>query len=93
MKYKLHIAVGQFEFVETESETVDEARQDYNEVKRAFESKAGLDVKTFNSAIDKYLTTKTMEADNWTDMSDDQKEIIQNIKRAFARIDNKNQNV
>ena len=42
--------------------------------------------RTFNHLIDRYLTTGTMDSEGYTNLSPRQKEVVQVIKRAFARL-------
>ena len=39
MKFVVHIAVGQYEFIEVETETIQDAVDKYFEIKEAFEKK------------------------------------------------------
>ena len=43
----------------------------------------------FNNLLDKYLSTGKMTPDEYEQLNDEQKFIIQTIKRAFARIKSK----
>lgn len=47
--------------------------------------------KDFNKVLDHYLMTGKMKSEHYEMMSDEQKNIIQIIKRAFKRIENKNE--
>jgi hypothetical protein len=48
--------------------------------------------KDFNMVLDHYLMTAKMKSEHYEMMSDEQRNIIQIIKRAFARIKNKDEN-
>ena len=50
----------------------------------------GLSVKEWRQALDRYLTEKTLTADEYTFMNREQRNIIQEIKKAYARIARKN---
>jgi hypothetical protein len=45
--------------------------------------------KDFNKVLDHYLITGKMKSEHYEMMSEEQQNIIQIIKRAFARIKNK----
>ena len=40
MKYKIHVAVAQYEFVEADFDSPEEAKQGYDEVKKAYRKMA-----------------------------------------------------
>lgn len=40
----------------------------------------------FNHLIDRYLSTGLMDADAYAELSPTQKDVVQTIKRAFARL-------
>lgn len=50
------------------------------------EIKTDLYDKYFNSVLDKYLNTGTMDADTYVNLTDNQKDVIQCIKRALKRL-------
>lgn len=84
---KIHIEIGQYQFIEAEADTVEELEEIYFDVKRTFrEGGPGVDPKTWQSALDRYLSTGKMEADTYTEMNDRQKAFIQEIKKAHKRI-------
>ena len=46
----------------------------------------GLDRLLFNKALDQYLLDKSMDSDAYEKMSDEQKGVVQELKKAFKRI-------
>ncbi len=91
MKAKLHIKIGEFEFLELDEERGEgfnskELKRIYDEVVREFEPKEGLEPKEWNSVLDKYLTENTMESNQHERMSPRQQRMIQEIKKSFARL-------
>lgn len=49
----------------------------------------GLDRKDWNELLDKYLSTQKMSADLYAGTNESQRLLIQEIKKAFARLKNK----
>lgn len=49
----------------------------------------GLDSKTYNEALDKYLTDQTGNLDTYNRMSREQQNVIQCLKKAFKRLEAK----
>jgi polyhydroxyalkanoate synthesis regulator phasin len=91
MSYKIHIPTEQFGFLEAEVETVEEAKELSDSVIAVFRPNlTDIDSKEWNSTLDRYLSTNTMEADIYARMSDKQKNIIQEIKRSVKRLEYKN---
>lgn len=88
---KVHIPTEQYGFIEAEVETPQEAKELSDEIKSAFRERngQGLDTKTFNKVIERYLTDGTMEADMYAGMNKEQIDWVQVTKRAFARIKNR----
>jgi hypothetical protein len=83
---KIHLSIGNYEFIEAEVNTVQEAEELSQEVKSVFELKDGLSEKEFNQALDRYLTDGTGDTETYIAMSREQKGIIQAIKRAYKRL-------
>ena len=82
--YKLHVAVGEYEFVEKECETLESLRESYIEVKSAF--KDGLDPKEWRELLDGYLAEGKIVAGKYEQLSDIQMYVIQELKKAFKRV-------
>lgn len=51
----------------------------------------GLSAPDFNKALDQYLTDGTIQMDDYLEMSNLQKEIIQAVKKSIKRIKSKQQ--
>lgn len=96
MKARLRIPTEMYAYIEVEveqkEESIDRIIQSYFSVKDAFEreSKArlgqGLSAKEFNAFLDKYLNDGEGNLEVYQAMSPAQKQTIQDIKRAFNRI-------
>jgi hypothetical protein len=82
---KIHIEIGQFQFIEADAENVLDLKETYDEVKKVFSSGEGLDEKTWREVLDRYLTEKKMNADDYSNMSEKQQLFIQEIKRSYKR--------
>ena len=93
MKATLRIPTEQYAFMEVEIEVkdIDEAHEKYLELQATIENKGGLEVKEWNIALDKYLSTNSLLESEYMQMSSPQQHIIQEIKKSFKRI-NKNDN-
>lgn len=90
--YKLHVKIGDFEFVESEysdSVTREQLAEEYQLLTQAFKPKVGLERLVWNKLLDKYIVTGTMEAHEYESCSDEQKRVIQEIKKSSARINPK----
>lgn len=83
---KLHIPTEQYGFIEVEVETIEEAVDMNLAVKNAFKPKVGLSQKEFNKALDRYLTDGTGDTETYLAMNNDQKRVIQEVKKAYKRI-------
>lgn len=55
------------------------------------EIKQDLYERHFNSVLDKYLNTGTMDADTYVNLTDNQKDVVQVLKRAFKRMKHEDQ--
>lgn len=89
MKYKVHIAVGQYEFVEVDYDSPEEARQGYEEVKKAFsepQNIPSLATKDWQRVLDAYLVENRVEEEDYTRMSDKQRLLINEIKKSLNRV-------
>ena len=88
MQTKLHIAIGDYEFSEVDVD-IGQAKDVYDEIKRQFSRKDGLDDKSWRNALDKYITTNKLDSSEYEDMNKDQKMVIQEIKKSIKRLDYK----
>lgn len=97
MKAVFRIPTTQYGFLEVEEEfsvfgTPLDLRQRHDELVAAFarETGEGLSPKEFNAFMDTYLSTgKPGEIDDWARMSDEQKNIVNEVKKCFLRLKNK----
>ena len=89
MKAILRIpAKEQYGFIEIESEvdSAENAVMAYDDIYKLVHGGFGLPQKEFNACIDRYLTDGTGELDVYTRMSKEQQAVIQEIKKAYKRI-------
>lgn len=94
MKITHHIPTEQYGFTEVETESLDEMSQDdiacilgqYRALAGAVKEAGGLPEPEYQKFLDKYLLGEGGETEVYNQMSDTQKNIIQTIKRALARI-------
>ena len=103
MKYLLHIPTEQYGFISAEIERVEEegtyagriatphdAVEAYKAVQEAFKGGAGVSSKDFNAFLDTYISTgKPGELEVWEQMTDQQKIVINEVKKCFSRIKSK----
>lgn len=91
-KAKIRIPLDQFAFIEIEAkEDLENIKEIYDFSKRICQNHEGLGDKEWRNVLDKYLITNTMESNEYEQLSPRQKDIIQELKRAFKRINyNKN---
>lgn len=89
MKIKLHIPTEQFGFCEIEVDEVspESVQETYRQYSSAFKAKDGVSEKEFSQFIDRQLEGKNGSEDIplYESMSDDQKRVVQIIKRAKKR--------
>jgi hypothetical protein len=91
MKAKIRVATDMYEFIELEVEGSEEQLWDtYKSLKRKTIPQKGLEAKEWNAALDRYLTNGDCDANVYGAMSDEQKRVIQEIKRSTKRINYKN---
>lgn len=83
---RVHIPAEQYGFIEADVESVLEARELSDEVKRTFSDSSALSQKDFNKALDRYLTDGTGETETYLAMNKEQKAVIQEVKKAFGRL-------
>lgn len=57
--YKVHVSIGEYEFVEVEQETATEARLAYDGIKAAFQKIEGCDQKTWNKTSNDIKTKRS----------------------------------
>jgi len=88
MKATLHIPTEQYGFAEVEIEvnSVTEAVEAYRSAQRAALPQNGLEKKAFDAFLDRYLLGDKNHVEDYERMNDEQKMIVQTIKRSLARI-------
>lgn len=88
MKAKLHIKTGDYEFIEIDVEkfTHEEIIGEYRALKKKFDGGIGLEAKEFNRILDDYLIDGEMESEEYEGMNLPQQYVIQELKKAFKRI-------
>lgn len=91
-KYTGQISTGQYEFLNFEIEgTAQDAVEAYKELQTAWKGGEGVSSKDFNAFLDTYISTgKPGELEVWENMTDQQKIIVNEVKKSFARIKSKN---
>lgn len=99
MKYTGQISTGQYEFLAFELETdnayesvsaYEDLRNAYRsvqEAKNSLQAPLGLPNREWCAVMDSYVSTGKLEggAEIWDRMSDYQRQVIQELKRCFAR--------
>lgn len=92
-KYIAHVPTEQYGFISVELEgTAEEAVQAYNDLKREYDGGAGLPSREFCSFMDCYLNTGKPPENGiiqWEIMSNEQKFVINEIKKCFNRTNKK----
>jgi len=88
MKYHLRVPTNeQYAYIEAEMEgDSEQAIDEYYKLTRALKPKEGLPDKDYNAFIDNQLLGESNQLETYTQMSDQQKNAVQIIKRALARI-------
>lgn len=92
-KYLLHVPTNQFEFVEVQVNSPEEARQQADEIKLAFQNNNnGLSEKEFDRVVEYYLCG-SIQADDQDRLGDtknySQRDMMNIMRRALARIKSK----
>jgi len=87
MKATIRVPTVQYGFIEyfadAEPEEIAEMSKHLNSLQ---EEKVGLSAKDFNKFLDRYLTDATGELETFNEMSEEQKGVIQEIKKAYKRL-------
>lgn len=94
MKITHHIATGQFEFVEVEYDTdggnvsaAEVIRSSEAEIRKAITAQAGLPTKEWNKFLERILLNEPNHIEDLEQCSDEQRKIINEVKKALARIE------
>lgn len=80
MKYKGHIATGDYEFIEIESEDRDELIRDYFEVKGIFKDRQGHNQKEWARVRNKYVNKGEISIEDLEKCNKSQRYFINEIK-------------
>jgi hypothetical protein len=92
MKYKGHIATGNYEFleVELEAETPQEAVEAYKAMQRAYQTGGGLPEPQWRALLDEFLSTGKVAngGDFWEELDDRQRWMCNEIKKSIKRRNN-----
>lgn len=91
MKYTIRIPTSQYAYIETEYETEDsiEAIQFHNQLQKEYTASLTtkeLDSKEWNAVLDRYLSENKISSDLYDRLSNDERIILNEIKKSFARI-------
>lgn len=92
MKYTIHLPTEQYGFVEAEFDGELEAVEPfYRELADQFKPKPtnSLPTKEFNGFLDRQLLGEGNHIDEYEKMSPQQKQVVQEVKKALARIKSK----
>lgn len=87
--YKIHVEIGQYQFVEVEVDSIEKLRDTHDAIKAEFQTGPGLDNKTWCNVIDKYLTTREIHVEDFEAMNFDQKRFVGEVKRHYSRVNSK----
>ncbi len=94
-KTTIRIPTDTYAYFEVEMEgtpqEIIDAHEELKNLYKASQGGEGLPDKEFNTAFDGYLSGKGMDADSYAAMSKEQMNIVQTVKRAFARIKSRNE--
>ena len=94
MKAQLRIPTAEaYAYIEVSVEgTEEEVIKQYHRLTNAVRGGFGLDDKQFNACLDEYLTTNNIKngTELYAEMSLSQQSVFQEVKKAMARLKNKN---
>ncbi len=93
MKATLRIPTTTYGFIECQFEgTEDEIIEQHNRLLKKYNGGFGLEPKVFDEIVEEYMSTRTVKngTDLYDQMSVDQQQMLQILKRAFKRIDYQN---
>lgn len=85
-KYKAHVPVEQYGFIEVESQNLDEVVDEYNRLKTVFEAKDGLNQLDWARVRNKYITTGEIDVEVFEQLSRFQRSIINEVKKTFKSL-------
>ena len=81
----------QYAFIEVETEVMskEEAIESYHEAMRLLKPKEGISDRDFNAFLDRQLLGESNHVEEYQLMSQEQKNVVQAVKRALKRIEAK----
>lgn len=86
----IRIPTVQYGYIEVQYDgTPEEAIDEHNRLVLKYSNSLkenGLDNKLWNATLDRYLTENVMDSNVWEEMNNEEKIIINEIKKAFLRI-------
>lgn len=92
-KYQVHVRTEQYGFISYEADgSAEEAVQSYNDLKREYTRGKGLPSREFCAFMDYYVNKGTPPENGiiqWEAMSNEQKFVINELKKCFNRINKK----
>lgn len=78
--YKIHVATGEFCFIEKDCETLEEAEAEHSRIRSIFADKEGLNQVEWAKVRNKYVNTGDIEIEDMESLSKAQKFVINQIK-------------
>ena len=86
-KYKCHLAIGQFEFIEKEVEggTDEEFEKSITNLRSLIDKPIGVSEDKFLEMIDSFSDGKPAMLEDYENLNEEQMKIVQAIKRAYNR--------
>lgn len=88
-KYKVHLAIGEYEFIEKETEggTDEEFTKSINNLRKLLDTPDGVSDDKFIEMIDSISIGGAVSIDDFEGLNEDQSKILQAVKRAYKRSD------
>ena len=92
MKAILRVPTEQYAFIELqiESDSLNSIKEIYDELKQSVKPQEGIPTKDFNAFIDRQMHGETNHVEEYMSMSDWQKSVVQELKKAIKRAEAKN---
>ena len=85
MKYKGHIATGDYEFIEVESDDRDELIQEYMNIKGIFKDREGHNVKDWARVRNTYVNTGEISIEDLENCNRSQRYFINEVKLVIKK--------
>ena len=85
---KIHISIGDYEFIEADVENVEDARMLRDDIKHEFSKGDGEGLKNSDwcKVMNEYLKTGRMSSDDYALLSKPQRYVIQEVKKTLKRL-------